>query len=117
MRTELLLLFLLVGAGNYLMRALPLLWALRRKTAPDGDERPDRGTRLSRLLPFVGPSVVAALLVTSVLPPTGAPDYARELLKTGLALIPTLIVAVRYGNLGLTVLVGAVSYGAISALT
>src|SRR5215213_8750769 len=38
MRTELLLLFLVVGAGNYLMRFLPLLWALRSGSTGEGSE-------------------------------------------------------------------------------
>jgi len=35
-RVEVLLLFLVVGAGNYLMRSLPLFWALRRGEARSG---------------------------------------------------------------------------------
>lgn len=63
------------------------------------------------MLPFVGPSVVVALLVTSVLPE--ASDGA-ELVRVGVALLPTLVVAVRSGNLGLTVLVGVTAYWLIS---
>ncbi len=112
MRTELLLLFLVVGVGNYLMRFLPLLWALRRGTTVEGSETSGTGL-LGRLLPFVGPSVVAALLVTSVLPE--ARDET-ELLHTGLALLPTLLIAVCSGNLGLTVLVGVLAYWLVSLL-
>ena len=104
MRVELLLLFLVVGVGNYLMRFLPLLWALR------GGEAETRGAAsggLGGLLPFVGPSVVVALLVTSVLPEAG--DGAG-LIRVGIALLPTLVVATRSGNLGLTVLVGVLAY-------
>lgn len=108
MRAELLLLFLVVGVGNYLMRFLPLLWALRWGEA---------GTRgvanggMGRLLPFVGSSVVVALLVTSILPEAG--DGAG-LVRAGITLLPTLVVAVRYGNLGLTVLVGVTVYWLVS---
>ena len=109
MRPELLLLFLLAGAGNYLMRFLPLLWALRRRDAEPGDEV---NGRLGGLLSFVGPSVVAALLVTSVLSEAG--DGAVGLIRTGIALLPTVIVAVRSGNLGLTVLVGVTAYWLVS---
>ncbi|MDQ3737467.1 MAG: AzlD domain-containing protein [Actinomycetota bacterium] len=113
MRTELLLLFLVVGAGNYLMRFLPLLWALRSGSTGEGSETAgDR--RLNRLLPFVGPSVVAALLVTSILPET---RDGTELLRPGLALLPTLFIAVRSGNLGLTVLVGVLAYWLVSLPT
>jgi branched-subunit amino acid transport protein len=37
-----------------------------------------------------------------------------EVLRTGLALLPTLLVAVRSGNLGLTVLVGILAYWLVS---
>jgi branched chain amino acid efflux pump len=113
MRTELLLLFLAVGAGNYLMRFLPLLWALRRETTREGSET-SGNELLDGLLPFVGPSVVAALLVTSILPETW---HGTELLRTGLALLPTLFIAVRSGNLGLTVLVGVLAYWLVSLPT
>ena len=109
MRVEALLLFLVVGAGNYLMRFLPLFWALRRGEARS-DDAPGRG--LSGLLPFVGSSVVVALLVTSILPETFEAGSAR----TGLALLPTLVIAVRSGNLGLTVLVGVAAYWLVSLL-
>ncbi len=54
---------------------------------------------------------MVALLVTSVLPE--ASDGAR-LVRVGIALLPTLVVAVRSGNLGLTVLVGVTAYWLIS---
>ena len=104
-------LFLVVGLGNYLMRFLPLLWALRRGTTGEGSETSGNG--LLDGLPFVGPSVVAALLVTSVLPE--ARDET-DLLRTGLALLLTLLVAVRFDNLGLTVLVGILAYCIVSLL-
>ncbi len=110
MRAELLLLFLVVGVGNYLMRFLPLLWALRRVEAETSGAA---SGGLGGLLPFVGPSVVVALLVTSVLPEAG--DGAG-LVRTGIALLPTLVVAVRSGNLGLTVLVGVTAYWLISLI-
>lgn len=106
MRAELLLLFLVVGAGNYLMRFLPLLWVLRREETEPGEPK-DAADSPDGLLPFVGPSVVVALLVTSVLPGAG---NGAELVRTGAALLPTLVVAVRFGNLGLTVLVGVAAY-------
>lgn len=108
MRVELLLLFLVVGVGNYLMRLLPLLWALRWGEA---ETRGATSGGLGGLLPFVGPSVVVALLVNSVLPE--ASDGAG-LVRVGIALLPTLVVAVRSGNLGLTVLVGVMAYWLIS---
>jgi branched-subunit amino acid transport protein len=110
MRPELLLLFLVVGVGNYLMRFLPLLWAFRRGTTGEGSET-SGNELLGGLLPFVGPSVVAALLVTSVLPEA---QVGTAILRTGLALLPTLLIAVRSGNLGLTVLVGVLAYWLVS---
>jgi len=108
MRVELLLLFMVVGVGNYLMRFLPLLWALRWGEA---ETRGAAGGGPGGLLPFVGPSVVVALLVTSLLPEAleGAGSF-----RAGIALLPTFVVAVRYGNLGLTVLVGVTTYWLIS---
>ena len=108
MRPEFLLLFLIVGAGNYLMRFLPLLWALRRRDAGSGDE----GTgKPGGLLSFVGPSVVAALLATSILSEAG---NGAGLVRTSVALLLTVIVAMRSGNLGLTVLVGVAAYWTVS---
>jgi branched-subunit amino acid transport protein len=110
-RDEFLLLFLVVGMGNYLMRFLPLLWALRRGVTRGEESRTAASSPLGGLLPFVGPSVVVALLVTSVLPETSS---GTELIRTGVALLPTLAVAVRSGNLGLTVLVGVSAYWLVS---
>lgn len=109
MRLDLLLLFLLVGVGIYLMRLLPLLFALRREP-----QTPASGTP-GKLLPLVGPSVVAALLVTSVLPEVSG--SVAELARYAVALLLTLVVAVRYGNLGLTVLAGVITYGLVSLVT
>ena len=101
----LLLLFLVVGVGNYLMRFLPLLIALRHR------ERTGQEAATGGLLPLVGPAVVVALLVTSLLPG----DYDAQLLvRNAAALVPTLLVALRFGNLGLTVLTGVFSYALVS---
>jgi branched-subunit amino acid transport protein len=110
-RAEFLLLFLVVGMGNYLMRFLPLLWALRRGVTGGEELRTAGNSPLAGLLPFVGPSVVVALLVTSVLPEASS---GTELIRTGAALLPTLAVSVRSGNLGLTVLVGVSAYWLVS---
>ena len=111
MRTEFVLLFLIVGIGNYLMRFLPLLWALRGAETEPGEPKDAASTKLGGLLPFVGPSVVVALLVTSVLPEVG--DTAG-VVRTATALLPTLAVALRFGNLGLTVLAGVSAFWMVS---
>ena len=104
----LLLLFLVVGVGNYLMRFLPLLFALRRRERTGGETAP------GGLLPLVAPAVVVALLVTSLLPGGSATGYATELIRSVAALIPTLLVALRFDNLGLTVLTGIFAYAIVS---
>ena len=113
MSTDSPLFFVLIGLGVYLTRLVPLLLALRQRTeAADSNEEPGS---VDGWLGFVGPSVIAALLVTSVLPQPGQalwPDLSR----TGAALLPTVAVAIGFKNLGLTVLVGVCSYGLASAV-
>jgi branched-subunit amino acid transport protein len=106
MMTDLPVLFLLAGAGVYLTRVLPLLGELRRQ-AEEPVAKPEG--LLGSALRFVGPSVIAALLVSSVLPQPGQGNLS-VLLTTAVALVPTVIVAVRFGNLGLTVLAGVLAY-------
>ena len=108
---SLLLILVVVGVGNYLMRFLPLLVALRRREAT-GQGAASRGL----LLPLVAPAVIVALLVTSVLPDDSAPGYAAELVRGTAALVPTLLVALRFGNLALTVLTGVCAYALVSLL-
>lgn len=104
----LLLLFLVVGVGNYLMRFLPLLIAVRRR------ERTAQKAPTGGLLPLVGPAVVVALLVTSLLSGDPAVGFDAQLLRNAAALVPTLVVALRFGNLGLTVLTGVFSYALVA---
>lgn len=111
MRAEYVALFLVVGAGVYLTRFLPLLVVMRREEA-NGDGVTSTAEP-SGWLRFVGPSIIAALLVTSVLPEPGA---WMELSRATLALAPTVFVAVRFRNLGLTVLIGVCCYWLISTL-
>lgn len=116
MRPELLALFLVVGLGNYLMRSLPLLLALRRSDPGEEARNASATKRRPDPLALVGPCVVVALLVTTVLPAVGEPGFAAGLARNLAALLPTAFVAARTRNLGLTVLVGVVSYGATTAL-
>lgn len=57
-----------------------------------------------------------ALLVTSLLPDGSAPDYAAELVRNTAALVPTLLVALKFGNLALTVLTGVFAYALVSLM-
>lgn len=113
MRAELVLLFLAVGAGTYATWLLPLLAALRRVgTDGEGPAQESSDGFLGGLLGFVGPSVIAALLVGSLL----SGREASDLLVVAIALAPTVLVAFRLGNLGLTVLVGVLAYWIASLL-
>lgn len=134
-RAELVALFLAVGAGTYLMRALPLLAALgylgkgRRRRA-EGQGAGGATARASGpgaaaategdfmfALRLVAPAVIAALLASSVLPAPSAPDLWRQLGVSLAALVPTAWVAARRRNLGLTVLAGVASYWALSLVS
>lgn len=134
-RAEFMALFLVVGAGTYLMRALPLLAALghlgnggRRRA--DGHGATGSTARASGpgapaaaegdfmfALRLVAPAVIAALLASSVLPAPSAPDFWRQLGVSLAALLPTAWVAARWRNLGLTVLAGVASYWALSLVS
>lgn len=112
-RPELLALLLAAGLGTYLSRWIPLWLALRRGGR---EETPEGGGALPAALAFLGPSVIAALLVTSLL--LGPADLAgaRSLLPGLLALLPTWYAAARLRSLGLAVLVGVASYGLLSVV-
>lgn len=107
MRPEYVLLFLTVGLGVYLTRYLPFLFYLLQRL--DGEEQSVSEERLG-WLEYVGPCVLAGLLVVSLLPEPGSGQARAELLASALTLVPTILVAVRYQNLGLTVLTGVISY-------
>lgn len=115
MRVEYLTLFLVVGAGVYLTRFLPLLLAMRREETNGGEEA-ESSIESDGWLRFVGPSIIAALLVTSLLPQPGQEGWT-DFTYSVLALVPTVLVAVRFRDLGLTVLVGIVAYWLISLAT
>lgn len=62
------------------------------------------------MLALIGSSVVAALLVTSVLPQPVGGKFGAQLTRNFLALLPTLVMAARLKRLGLTLMIGVVSY-------
>ena len=110
------LLFALIGVGVYLTRVVPLALALRREDhSQEIEESDDALGAMDGWLGFVGPSIIAALLVAAVLPEPGQ-DMWPELARTGAALAPTVAVAVLFENLGLTVVVGILSYGLTSVV-
>jgi branched-subunit amino acid transport protein len=112
-RPELLALLLAAGLGTYLSRWIPLWLTLRRGGR---EETPGDDGAMPAPLALLGPSVIAALLVTSLLPGPVDPAGARSLLPGLLALLPTWYAAAHFRSLGLAVLVGVASYGLLSLL-
>lgn len=107
----LVVLIVLVGVGTYLMRATPLLAALLRYAEPEREENAGSSSNgLAGLLSLVGPAVIAALLVTSLIPDPATLGFLRNLVLNAVALVPAVVVAIRWKNPGLTVLIGVVSY-------
>jgi branched-subunit amino acid transport protein len=116
MSLGLLALFVVVGLGNYLMRCLPLLISLRHREERPPDAADGAGAPDDRPFSLVGPCVVVALLVTSLLPQGDEPPFGARMALDLVALVPTVLVAWRTRNLGLTVLVGVLAYWSISSV-
>lgn len=106
MNLALLGLLVVVGLGTYLMRALPLLTALRREQPRERQQR----TITDEALSLIGPSVIAALLVTSLLPAPQEEGFWSALALAIVAAVPAYMVARRTGSLGLTVIAGVACY-------
>ena len=117
-RLEILVLCGVIGLATYLIRFVPFLIA--RRLGDRGNDAPQSSpasdSRSLRMLELIGPSIVAALLVTSILPQPGETEFGLQLVRSLLALTPALISAILWKNLGLTVLVGIGSYWLISLL-
>jgi len=109
-----------VGLGTYLARALPLLAALRRQGAAASGEgladKPGSAAGPGGLLELVAPSVMAALLVSSVLPARWGPEALPQLAAHLVALAVSWAVARLRGHLGLTVLAGMAAAWAARAV-
>ncbi|HEY8485972.1 MAG TPA: AzlD domain-containing protein [Limnochordales bacterium] len=115
-----------VGLGTYLARALPLLAALRRRGAAASGEgfagRPGSAGASADAagpggrLELVAPSVMAALLVSSVLPARWGPEALAQLAAHLVALAVSWAVARLRGHLGLTVLAGMAAAWAARAV-
>lgn len=112
MSLEIAVLCAVVGAGTYLTRFLPFLAALRYRRREEESSSGFGSTESGGFgaLALIGPSIIAALLITSVLPALSNDDFAGELARSLLALVPTLLVALRRRSLGLTVVTGVASY-------
>lgn len=115
---EILVLCVVIGLGTYLIRFVPFLVALRLENREEASsqDHPRGEQRISGVLDLIGPSIVAALLVTSILPQPAEGEFGAQLARNLLALVPTLAVAVLWKSLGLTVVVGVASYWLISVL-
>lgn len=96
---------LVVGAGTYLLRAVPLTLGSRARMSPG----------VERWLRYVTPAALGALLGPLLLAPGGKllPPWANAAL---LAAIPTAVVARLSHNLLATIAAGVALYAAIGAL-
>ncbi len=101
----LVMVILVVGAGTYLMRAVPLALGSRARLSPGAE----------RWLSYVTPAALGALLGPLLLEPGGEliPPWANAAL---LAAIPTAVVARLSRNLLATIAAGVILYAAIGAL-
>ncbi|HEU0028914.1 MAG TPA: AzlD domain-containing protein [Ktedonobacterales bacterium] len=101
----LVIVILVVGAGTYLLRAVPL--ALGSRATP--------AAAVARWLSYVTPATLGALLGPLLLMPEGAllPPWANAAL---LAAIPTAAVARLSRSLLATIAAGVILYAAIGAL-
>lgn len=116
-RPEILALCVVIGLATYLIRFIPFLMALRLGNREDGDTQSSpTNSKGFLVLELVGPSIVAALLGTSIVPQPGEAEFGPQLLRGLLALAPALISAVLWKNLGLTVSVGIVAYWLVTIL-
>lgn len=103
-----------VGSATYLIRFVPFLLAQRFGNRQDSAEQGISGGKRLRVLELIGPSIVAALLITAILPQPGEANFDLQLIRSLLALAPVLVSAVIWKNLGLSVIVGVSSYWLIS---
>jgi branched chain amino acid efflux pump len=102
----LVIVILVVGAGTYVMRAVPLALGSRARLSAG----------VERWLSFVTPAILGALLGPLLLTPDGAtliPPWANAAL---LAAIPTAVVARLSRNLLATIAAGVLCYAALVAL-
>lgn len=95
-RWELALAFLGMAGITFVMRALPFFLLSRRQLPPWAET----------WLGLVGPAVMAALLLPAVLVPDGRRLWVDASNPYLIASVPTLLVALKYKSMVLTVLTG-----------
>lgn len=103
MTDDLLFLALIVGAANWLFRALPVLARTDRIAA---------GGWLERFLSATGPAAIATLFVASILPALSPADPVR-LLPLGAGTLAVLAVWFLRRSVVLATLAGAVIHGLV----
>ncbi|GEA50312.1 hypothetical protein VIN01S_11160 [Vibrio inusitatus NBRC 102082] len=101
------LVLILIATGTYAMRLLPMLWMSKRL------RRREQGTELNNIptwLSVLGPTMIAAMFGTSLIPATPSMvSWAATLIGT----LFTLFVWYWKRTLGLPVLCGVAIYGVI----
>ncbi|MEZ9513091.1 branched-chain amino acid ABC transporter [Vibrio breoganii] len=98
---------LLIAAGTFAMRVLPMLWMSRRM------KDRDQSSSLNNIptwLSVLGPTMIAAMFGTSLIPTTPS---LSSWLATLVGTLFTLLIWYWKRSLGLPVLAGVAIYGAI----
>ncbi len=101
---------IIIAAGTFLMRCLPLLYMqrhLQRKGSGENDGS------IPVWLSVLGPMMIAAMLGTSLVPSTSSAAYW---LATALGLIVTFCIWKRTRSLGWPILVGVSAFGTLYIL-
>jgi branched-subunit amino acid transport protein len=101
------LVLLIIAAGTFLLRALPLWWMQRHLQKQKSAEQP---TNAPWWLTVLGPAMIAAMLGVSLLPAEPAP---ASLLATVAGCVATLLLWRKTRSLGWPVVVGVASYALV----
>lgn len=105
MRTDLVIVAVVVGLGTWLFRFLPT--RLRGMSEV-------RSTRLTRALESIGPAAIVTLFIASVLPDLAG--GTQDLLPFLIGCIATVIAFLIKRNVGLATMAGALAYGVAFAV-
>ena len=104
MKYEVIAATIVVALGTYLLRALPLGFALSKRYESNAG-------KLGNFLALAAPSLIAAFLVVSVVPAEFAPG---ELIRKLVALCAVFLAYRRWANLGVSVIVGVIAYALLN---